>query len=104
MHTLQSLAKQGTNAVHVVCPGFPADCLETLEEIALECKAAYLRAGGREFQFIPGLNDCEEWIHALCAIALENLAGWTDAVWDEDSVAAAGAAARSRALALGAAQ
>lgn len=74
--TLEDLGRQGTGRVDVVCPGFAADCLETLEEIALECKAAYLAAGGREFHYIPCLNERPDWIAALQDIALTHLAGW----------------------------
>jgi hypothetical protein len=48
----------------VICPGFIADCLETLEEIALEGKADFLKAGGGEYRYIPALNDRPVWINA----------------------------------------
>ena len=67
--TLRSLAQAGTRRVDVVCPGFVSDCLETLEEIALEAKAAFLEAGGREFHALPCLNESPEWIAALGRIA-----------------------------------
>lgn len=63
--TLEALAREGTRRVDVVCPGFVADCLETLEEIALECRTAFLAAGGGEFRYIPCLNERHEWIGAL---------------------------------------
>ncbi|WIM05616.1 MAG: ferrochelatase [Candidatus Nitricoxidivorans perseverans] len=72
--TLEQLAHDGTGSVDVVCPGFPADCLETLEEIAMECKAAFIAAGGREFNYIPCLNERDDWIAALADIAMERLA------------------------------
>ena len=53
----------------VVCPGFVADCLETLEEIGIEARQAYLTAGGGEFHLIPCLNESPEWIAALADIA-----------------------------------
>jgi ferrochelatase len=62
--TLQALAGRGVRNVEVVCPGFPADCLETLEEIAQEGRAAFLAAGGTGFQYIPCLNDDAQWIEA----------------------------------------
>jgi len=74
--TLRALARGGTRRVDVVCPGFTSDCLETLEEIAQEGRAAFLAAGGRSFHYIPCLNDDTAWIHALGAIALQHLAGW----------------------------
>jgi len=95
--TLEELGKQGTKRVDVICPGFVGDCLETLEEIALEGKASFLGAGGKEFHYIPCLNERDDWIHALCDIVSENLHGWTGTEEKE-----AGAASRTRALAMGA--
>ncbi len=74
--TLEELGRQKTSRVDVVCPGFVADCLETLEEIAIEGKAAFLNAGGREFHYIPALNEREDWIRALSDLALTHLQGW----------------------------
>jgi protoporphyrin/coproporphyrin ferrochelatase len=54
---LISLPRQGIKSVRVVCPGFPVDCLETLEEIALEEKKTFLKASGRRFDYIPAMND-----------------------------------------------
>ncbi|MEO8145931.1 MAG: ferrochelatase [Betaproteobacteria bacterium] len=67
--TLIQLAKQGIRRVDVVCPGFVSDCLETLEEIALDAKRAFLEAGGREFHALPCLNEAPEWIVAMARIA-----------------------------------
>jgi len=74
--TLEKLACEGMARVDVVCPGFVADCLETLEEIAIECKAAFLAAGGKEFHYIPCINERTDWIAALGDIATTHLAGW----------------------------
>ena len=60
----------------VVCPGFVADCLETLEEIGIEGKRDVPRAGGREFHAIPCLNEHPAWIAALVDLVLANLQGW----------------------------
>jgi ferrochelatase len=82
-----------------VCPGFTSDCLETLEEIAMEGRQAFLTAGGKAFNYIPCLNDDDAWITALCDLTVQHLAGWpTKAAPD----AAALAASRAAALALGA--
>ncbi len=54
--SLEKLAQQGTQSVHVICPGFSADCLETLEEIAMENRDTFLQSGGKEFHYIPCLN------------------------------------------------
>lgn len=74
--TLIQLARQGVQRVDVMCPGFTSDCLETLEEIAQEAKAAFVAAGGVEFNYIPCLNDSAQWIDALSQIALRHLRGW----------------------------
>ena len=99
--TLVALAQAGTQRVDVVCPGFTGDCLETLEEINMEAREAFLHAGGKEFNYIPCLNDDPAWIDALAGITVQHLAGWpTQGAAD----AAALAASRDAALALGAAQ
>jgi len=77
--TLRQLAAGGIARVDVICPGFAADCLETLEEIALEGRDAFLQSGGREFHYIACLNDRHEWIAALSALALRHLEGWNQA-------------------------
>ena len=74
--TLQALAKAGTRSVEVMCPGFVSDCLETLEEINMEVRHAFLQAGGQAFHYIPCLNDSPAWIAALGRIAEQHLAGW----------------------------
>lgn len=71
--TLERLAREGVRRVDVLCPGFAADCLETLEEIAMECRQAFLAAGGREFHYIPCLNERPDWIAALAQLALKHL-------------------------------
>ena len=75
--TLQALGKEGVGRVDVVCPGFAADCLETLEEISIEGRESFLGAGGKEFHYIPSTNDTPAWMTALGIIALENLQDWT---------------------------
>jgi ferrochelatase len=97
--TLEALARQGTRRVDVVCPGFTSDCLETLEEIGMECRDAFLAAGGKSFHYIPCLNDETEWIGALGKIAEQHLAGWPTQVTPD---AAALAAQKQRAIDLGA--
>lgn len=74
--TLQALGKRGTKRVDVVCPGFVADCLETLEEIAIEGKNDFQHAGGGEYHYIPCLNDRPDWIQALGDLVQSNLQGW----------------------------
>ena len=73
---LVALAKEGHARVDVACPGFVADCLETLEEIGIEGRQAFVRAGGRDFHAIPCLNEHPRWIAALADIVEGNLQGW----------------------------
>lgn len=75
-NTLKELGKTKTKRLDVVCPGFSSDCLETLEEIAMEGKVIFQSSGGGEYNYIPALNENNTWIHAMTAIALENLNGW----------------------------
>ena len=98
--TLRKLARQGVARVDVMCPGFVSDCIETLEEIAMEARDAFLESGGREFHYIPCLNDQHEWLVALTAIAEQHLAGWPTRQTDDDEQRAR---RRERARALGAA-
>ena len=73
---LVALAKEGHARVDVACPGFVADCLETLEEIGIEGRQSFVRAGGRDFHAIPCLNEHPRWIAALADIVERNLQGW----------------------------
>ena len=66
--TLQNLARQEVKKIDVVCPGFAVDCLETLEEIAMENKALFIKAGGETYRYIPALNDSK--LHADAIVKL----------------------------------
>jgi ferrochelatase len=77
--TLVALARAGVAHVDVFCPGFTSDCLETLDEIDHEARAAFLAAGGKEFGYVPCLNDQHEWLAALAGIAMRHLQGWDTA-------------------------
>ena len=99
--TLIKLAEEGTKSVDVVCPGFTGDCLETLEEINMEAREAFMHAGGEKFSYIPCLNDSPEWISALANISAQHLAGWPTLAAPD---VAALAASKAAALALGAKQ
>jgi ferrochelatase len=72
--TLVKLAGAGLKRADIVCPGFPSDCLETLEELGVEARAAFLSAGGEEFHLIPCLNEDPAWIQALGDLALRKAA------------------------------
>ncbi|MCX7098310.1 MAG: ferrochelatase [Methylococcales bacterium] len=63
--TLEKLPGQGIKTVDVVCPGFAVDCLETLEEIAMENKSIFIEAGGSDYRYIPCLNDADAHVDAL---------------------------------------
>ncbi|MFZ1539054.1 MAG: ferrochelatase [Chromatiaceae bacterium] len=74
--TLKALPAQGIRRVQVVCPGFSADCLETLEEVALENRDYFLAAGGASYQYIPCLNDQPGHIACLRGLVEKHLQGW----------------------------
>ncbi len=74
--TLKAWAAQGVTRVDVMCPGFLADCIETLEEIQVECRDAFLAAGGAELRYISCLNDDPAWTDGYAKIIREHLAGW----------------------------
>ena len=99
--TLIAMGQAGVRRVDVICPGFNCDGLETLEEVDQEGREAFLQAGGKEFHYIPCLNDSEAWITALCDISVQHLSGWPSRLVPD---ASALAATRSAALALGAKQ
>ncbi len=98
--TLEALARAGADGVDVICPGFSADCLETLEEISIEARAAFLDAGGKTFHYLPCLNDSPEGMRALTGIALRHLQGWELAPTSDEELEQR----RVRAVALGAPQ
>ena len=98
--TLIAMAQSGTKRVDVVCPGFTSDCLETLEEINMEARHAFLGAGGSDFHYIECLNDSAPGIQALAAVARQHMGGWPTQSPDAAQLAASQAAA----LALGAPQ
>ncbi len=74
--TLAQLAQQGVDEIDVICPGFAIDCLETLEEIAVENRDVFLNAGGKHYQYIPALNDSEDNIQAMMALIEQHIQGW----------------------------
>jgi ferrochelatase len=74
--TLKALPAQGVKNISVFCPGFSADCLETLEEIAIENRGYFMASGGEGFEYIPALNSMSAHLDALATLIRENLAGW----------------------------
>ena len=75
--TLKSLPKQGVKSVHVVCPGFSSDCLETIEEIGEENREYFEHAGGQEYHYIDALNDDPAHLDMLSKLIVDNLQGWS---------------------------
>lgn len=84
--TLLEWGASGIQRVDIICPGFVADCLETLEEIAMEGRDDFLKAGGKAYHYIPALNEEEDWLEALADIAEQHLAGWPTRETSDSSV------------------
>jgi len=99
--TLEALGQSGVGSVDVMCPGFVSDCLETLEEINMECREAFLHAGGKQFSYIPCLNENQPWIEALTALSLSHLGNWLN-IATPDAASLARQASRARELGAGA--
>lgn len=75
-HTLQALPEQGVSSVQIVCPGFSADCLETIEEIGVENRDYFLEAGGKRYEYIAALNSDNQHIQMLFNLVQQQLHGW----------------------------
>ena len=80
--TLKALPAEGVRQVDVLCPGFSADCLETLEEVAMENRETFLEAGGERYRYIPCLNDRPEHMTALADLVLRHTQGWPETAAD----------------------
>ena len=87
IETLAGMPGRGIRDVTVVCPGFAVDCLETLEEIDVENRAEFMRAGGERFEYVPALNARPEHAALLAGQIVRHCQGWTPL---EPSVSAAG--------------
>ena len=74
--TLAALPGRGVRRVAVLCPGFVADCLETLEEIAMRGRDSFIAAGGERFVYLPCLNSTQDGMNLLHALVLRQLEGW----------------------------
>jgi len=99
--TLVDLADRGVKRVDVVCPGFAADCLETLEEIAGQNAELFEEAGGEHLAYIPALNASPAHLDMLAKLVLKRLGGWLEDA-DEATLTERAAEAKRRALAMGA--
>ena len=71
--TLENLPKEGKKNILVICPGFASDCVETLEEISIQGKESFLKAGGDKFELVPCLNDNKDHIELLRHLVNKNL-------------------------------
>ncbi|MCC5857262.1 MAG: ferrochelatase [Ectothiorhodospiraceae bacterium] len=76
--TVEALGKAGVKSLDVICPGFSADCLETLEEIQMENADIFRQAGGGELRYIPALNDRDDHLDMLTDLILEHAGGWPE--------------------------
>jgi ferrochelatase len=101
--TVRSLGAEGLKSLDVVCPGFAADCLETLEEIAQQNAEFFHEAGGEKLTYVPALNARDDHLDFLADLVVRNLGGWpeADAGWSAEARARESGASRERALALG---
>jgi len=100
--TMEELPGEGVKSIDVFCPGFSADCIETLEEISLENRDVFLQAGGESFSYIPALNAEAIHIDALANIVIQHIQGWPEV--SSNCQAIDKGAARQRAVKLGAKQ
>jgi protoporphyrin/coproporphyrin ferrochelatase len=76
--TLRSLVAGGLRSLDVICPGFSADCLETLEEIDGQNREIFLHSGGERYRYIPALNDRSDHLRFLADLVRRNLHGWLE--------------------------
>ena len=102
--TLEAMGRDGVKYIQVICPGFAADCLETLEEVAMENRDIFLEAGGEKYEYIPCLNASAPHIDLLVDMVKRQAFGWPEVQADTaPGRAAERAACAERAKALGAA-
>ncbi|MGV0005283.1 MAG: ferrochelatase, partial [Candidatus Porifericomitaceae bacterium WSBS_2022_MAG_OTU9] len=95
---LQQWAESGIGRVQVVCPGFSADCLETLEEVKIQYYELFHRHGGQDLQYIPALNSSQEHMDMMISLIRAHCAGW------RQTEASQLAKSRERAISMGADQ
>lgn len=102
--TIRQLGTEGLERLDVVCPGFSADCLETLEEIAIQNDELFRDSGGGELHYIPALNARDDHVAFLSRLIEKHVAGWPESSpdWSASETARALEKSRERALAMGA--
>ena len=101
--TLKALPAKGIKHINVICPGFAADCLETIEEIDEENREYFMEGGGESFSYIPALNDQSAHIDMMASLTIRHCLGWPETDQREINNPSDLAASKQRALALGAA-
>lgn len=101
--TIKSLPAQGVKNLHVICPGFSADCLETVEEIDEENREYFMESGGETYHYIPALNSRDDHLDALTDIIVQHCQGWPEVAipYDQHSDEQERQAIRERARAMG---
>ena len=102
--TIQQLGADKLGRLDVVCPGFAADCLETLEEIAIQNGELFVESGGGQLNYIPALNDSDAHVDFLADLLMRHMSGWPETMAGGTESEAARLETRRRALAMGAAQ
>jgi len=102
--TLKALPGEGVKTVDVVCPGFPSDCVETLEEMNIENREYFMESGGEDYKLIPCMNDNAEHIQALADLIQLHTQGWTetDTDWHASAAEKASGVSKKQALEKGA--
>ncbi|HEX7047139.1 MAG TPA: ferrochelatase [Gammaproteobacteria bacterium] len=102
--TVATLAREGVKTLDVICPGFSADCLETLEEITMQNADIFRANGGTALRYVPALNDRADHIRFLADLAMQHMQGWpeTSPGWSKHKVLAQGERAKLLATKLGA--
>jgi len=96
---LETLPSEGVRHLTVVCPGFASDCLETLEEIAMQGRDSFIAAGGERFDYIPALNANAAHVDLQVARILQHASGWPETSDDFDPVCIENALATTRSCA-----
>lgn len=102
--TIRQLGAQKLGRLDVVCPGFAADCLETLEEIAIQNGESFVESGGGQLNYIPALNDSDTHVAFLADLLLQHMSGWPETKTGALDNESERLGSRERALAMGAAQ
>lgn len=102
--TIEALGRAKLGRLDVVCPGFSADCLETLEEIAMQNGELFVESGGGQLHYVPALNAREDHTEFLAGLVARHAGGWpeTSADYRESALARERDASKQRALAMGA--